>query len=90
MTLEDVRVQVEALMQELGEGKNISMMALICDHGKGDMSVVGDPADLLAAAAVGLGEYMADSTDDFEAVEGVCRLMKSTAEKHMKAAGKVN
>ena len=90
MTLEDVKVQVEALMRELEEGKAFSMMTLICEGNKADIMTVGDAGDLLTAAAIGLGRYMADQGGSMEGVEAFCKLTASTAKKCMNTAERVN
>ena len=96
MTLKDVKAQVAELMKVatlnrlLVEGKSSCMMTLICEGNRADIMTVGDAGDLLTAAAHALGKFMADNAIGMETVEAFCKLTKSTAEKHMKTAERVN
>lgn len=90
MTLEDVRVQAEALMRDLEEQKGVSMITILCEGNKGDMMSVGNTGDLLMTLAIGLGRYMPDHGLDRKAVKAFCDLLTNTAKERMKTAGKVN
>lgn len=89
MTLEDVKVQVEALMRELEEGKNISMMCVLNEGKESALAAVGGPVNLSVAIATGVAKYLAVS-GDMSLVESFCDYVTEEAKVLMENRGVIN
>lgn len=90
MTLEDVGLQVQSLMQELQDEQRVSMLCVMNEGKESKFVTVGEPVNLLISCAIGVGQFLADHTGDMMIVKSFCNMVTEAAKIQLKDKGKAN